>query len=42
MEGFVGMREDLELASFLDGEPVDISQVGGDVCPCVSYWGGQG
>ena len=31
MEGFVGMQEDLELASLLDGEPVEVSQVRGDV-----------
>ena len=32
MECFVGVREDLELASLPDGEPVEVSPVGGNVC----------
>ena len=33
MEGFGGVREDFELASLLDGEPLEVSQVGGH-CVC--------
>ncbi|KAJ1136280.1 hypothetical protein NDU88_002697, partial [Pleurodeles waltl] len=31
MEGFVGMGQELEVASFLDREPMEVLQVLGDV-----------